>query len=157
MLPNEDGAHGVAKSTEANDESESAVLNFGDVMSASVRKALAHGNSPHFDCEQVFTALRAHRPNKARLDHVKGVRAHLPPAAAAPESVAGQPQFKMRSAGVARCPRRFARRFSALPYAAMCGFVLIHRRSHQAPHHRATTTMSSPSFIFARASLYGPA
>src|SRR5262249_59939003 len=50
----------------------------------------------------------AHRANKAWLDNIESVCAHLTPAATAPKSVAGQLQFKMRSAGVARRSRRFA-------------------------------------------------
>src|SRR5262249_59001905 len=65
-------------------------------------------DSPHFDCDEVCTAVCAHRANKARLDNIESVRAHLTPAATAPESVAGQLQLEMRSAGVARHPRRFA-------------------------------------------------
>ena len=46
--------------------------------------------------------MRAHRANKGWPDNIESVRAHLMPAATAPESVAGQSQFEMRSAGVAR-------------------------------------------------------
>src|SRR5262249_19938316 len=63
--------------------------------------------SPDLDRDQIFLAVRAHRANKARLDNIESVRAHLTPAATTPESVAGQSQFKMRAARVARRPRRF--------------------------------------------------
>jgi len=52
--------------------------------------------SPDFDRDQILSAERADRANKARLDHVEGIRGHYVPTAAAPESIAGQPQLKMR-------------------------------------------------------------
>jgi hypothetical protein len=39
---------------------------------------------------------RADCANKARLDHVEGIRGHYVPAASTAQPIAGQPQFKMR-------------------------------------------------------------
>jgi hypothetical protein len=51
--------------------------------------------SPNLDRDQIFAAMRADRANKARLNHIEGIRAHRMPTAPAPEPVTGQPQLKM--------------------------------------------------------------